>query len=107
MIYAFTFGFIVLDFVTGMVKAFATQSYKSAKMRQGLYHKAAELLCMALGVMVEYASAYLDLGISVPVAGAVCGYIVLMEVGSTIENLGEINPDILPEKLKNIFGGLK
>jgi len=105
MIYCITFGFICLDFITGLVKAFATTSYSSTKMREGLFHKVGLILCVILGVMVDYAQGYLDLGVSIPVAAAVCSYIVLMEIGSTIENIGVINPDVLPEKLHDLFGG--
>lgn len=107
MAYIITFAFIVLDFITGLVKAFATKAYSSTKMREGLFHKVGLVLCVILGVMVDYAQGYLELGVSVPVAAAVCAYIVLMEVGSTIENIGEINPDVLPDKLRGLFGGLK
>ena len=104
MIYAITFGFIVLDFATGLVKAVASDGFKSSLMRQGLFHKAGEILCVVLGVLVQYAEGYLDLGINLPVATAICAYIVLMEIGSAIENIGGINPDLVPEKLRRIIG---
>ena len=106
-IYAIAFAFIVLDFLTGLTKAFATKTFASTKNREGLFHKVALLLCMILGFLVDHAQSYIDLGISVPVAAAVCVYICLMEVASTIENICKINPEILPDKLANLFGGLK
>lgn len=106
-IYAIAFAFIVLDFVTGLIKAFATNSFTSTKMREGLFHKVALLLCMILGFLVDHAQGYVDLGISVPVAAAVCVYICLMEITSIIENICKINPEFVPEKLANLFGGLK
>lgn len=104
MIYAITCAFIVLDFITGLVKAFSSSGFKSSVMRQGLFHKVGELLCVALGILIQYAEGYLDLGINLPVAAAICTYIVLMEIGSAIENIGAINPDLVPTKLRKIIG---
>ena len=104
MIYAITCAFIVLDFITGLVKAFSSGGFKSSVMRQGLFHKVGELLCVALGILIQYAEGFLDLGINLPVAAAICTYIVLMEIGSAIENIGAINPDLVPTKLRKIIG---
>lgn len=104
MIYAITCAFIALDFITGLVKAVKSGNFKSSMMRQGLFHKAGELLCIALGILIQYAEGYLDLGINLPVAGAICTYIVLMEVGSALENIGAINPQLVPSKLRAIIG---
>ena len=106
--YLITFYFIVMDFFTGLLKAFATGEFSSRIMRRGLFHKASLLSVMALGWMVEYAQRYSDLGIGtvIPVGGAVCGYIILMEVGSSIENLCKMNPDLMPDKLCQVFGGI-
>lgn len=106
-IYFITFAFIVLDFATGITKAFATKTFTSTKMREGLFHKVGLILCMILGFLVDYAQGYVDLGLAVPVAAAVCVYICLMEITSIIENICKINPDIMPDKLAALFGGLK
>lgn len=103
MIYAITFIFIVLDFVTGLIKALAKQEYSSGVMREGLFHKCGSILCVSLGALCEYAMKYIDLGIELPIAVAICGYIILMEVGSIIENIGIINPNIVPSELKKFF----
>lgn len=105
IIYAIVFAFIVLDFVTGLVKAFYTHTFSSTKMREGLFHKAGLMLVVVLGVLVDYAQGYLDLGISVPVSAAVCTYIILMEIGSILENVCKIYPDLMPDKLAKLFGG--
>ncbi|MCD8367934.1 MAG: phage holin family protein [Clostridiales bacterium] len=104
MTYLITGAFIALDFITGLIQALATQTFASSVMRQGLYHKLGLLLCMALGILVDYAQTWLDLGVSVPVAGAVCAYIVIMEIGSSLENICKINPDLMPDKLSALFG---
>lgn len=104
-IYVIVAAFIVLDFVTGMVKAVATQSFSSTKMREGLWHKTSLVLVVVLGILVDYAQGYLDLGMTLPVAGAVCTYISLMEIASILENVCKINPELMPDKLHQLFGG--
>ena len=104
MQYIITFVFIVLDYISGTIKAFATKKYSSTKSREGLYHKVAMLLCMVLGIVVDFAQGYMQLGFNVPVGSAICVYIVLMEVGSVIENVCAINPQLMPDKLMELFG---
>ena len=106
-IYVIAFAFIVLDFLTGITKAFAISGFTSTKMREGLFHKVGLILCMILGGLVDFAQGYLELGISLPVAEAICVYICLMEITSIIENVCKINPQIVPNKLAALFGGLK
>lgn len=101
--YIITSVFILLDMVTGIVKAFKEKDYNSSVMREGLFHKSGSLLCIAFGVLVDYAQTLLDLGVNVPVAVSICAYICLMEIGSIIENVCKINPEIFPDKLKSFF----
>ena len=104
MSYIITCAFIALDFITGLMQAAATGTFSSSIMRQGLFHKLGLLLCMALGVLVDYAQTWLDLGVTVPVAGAVCAYIVIMEIGSSLEDICKINPELMPDRLTALFG---
>ena len=106
-IYVITAAFIALDFITGLIKAFATNAFSSTQMRQGLFHKVGLILCMILGILVDYAQGYIDLGVTMPVAGVICGYIIFMEIASIIENVCKINPELVPDKLAALFGGLK
>lgn len=103
MIYIITACFILLDMITGVVKAFKEKNYTSSVMREGLFHKCGSVLCVTFGFLVDYAQNFLDFGVSVPVALSVCVYICLMEIGSIIENVCSINPQIMPEKIKGYF----
>ena len=103
MVYIITFAFIILDFITGLVKAFSTKSYNSSVMREGLFHKAGSIMVVVFGSLVDYAQSYMDLGVSIPVATTLCIYICLMEIGSIIENVCIINPRIIPDKLQSYF----
>ena len=103
MVYFVTACFILMDLLTGLLKAFSKQEYNSSIMREGLYHKAGSVLCIVLGVLADYAQTMVDLGVNVPLASAICAYIILMEIGSIIENISIINPDIMPDKMKAYF----
>lgn len=103
MHYVVTGGFILLDLISGIIKALKNKDFTSSKMREGLFHKCASVLYMVFGSFVDYAQGFVDLGVTVPMAITVCVYICLMEIGSFIENLGEINPDLLPSKIKSHF----
>lgn len=106
MIYIITGAFIILDFITGLIKAFKNKEYNSSVMREGLFHKAGSVIVVAFGALVDYAQLFLDLGVTVPVAMSICIYICLMEIGSIIENLCLINPRIMPDKLQSFFSKL-
>ena len=101
--YIVTACFILLDLVTGLIKAFKEKNYSSTVMREGLYHKTGSILCVVFGILVDYAQTLIDIGVSIPVAISVCAYIVLMEIGSIIENVCSINPEIMPNKLQSFF----
>lgn len=102
-LYVITGCFILFDLITGLIKAFKENNFESSIMRQGLFHKCGSLLCVVFGFGVDKAQEVMDLGVSIPVASAICAYITLMEIGSIIENISIINPDIVPKKLKSFF----
>ena len=106
MVYALTGCFILFDLITGLIKAFKEKNYDSSVMREGLFHKCGSVLCVVFGVLVDYTQVYLDLGVTLPVAVSICGYVVVMEIGSIVENVCAINPEILPDKLKQYFSKL-
>ena len=103
VIYIITAAFIVLDFATGLVKAFKNKEFTSSVMREGLYHKAGSILIVVLGALADYAQGFVDIGVTVPVAATICSYIVMMEIGSIIENLCIINPRFIPAKIQTYF----
>lgn len=103
VVFIITAAFILLDFVTGIIKAFASKSYNSSIMREGLFHKVGSIMVVCFGGLVDYAQGFMDLGVSIPIASSICVYICLMEIGSIIENVSIINPGIVPDKLKRYF----
>ena len=94
--------FIGLDILTGLVKALARKDFASNAMREGLVHKLTELLAAAFGYAADYTLPIIGVTIRFSIFSAMIIYIVLMEAGSIIENIGLIYP-ALGEKMKSIF----
>ena len=106
VVFIITAVFIILDMVTGIIKAFREKAFTSSIMREGLFHKSGSILCIVLGALIDYGQAYMELGFNVPIAVPICIYICTMEIGSIIENICIINPKFLPEKIKEHFSKL-
>lgn len=98
--------FIAFDVITGWLKALATGTTDSSIMRKGLFHKLGELLAVMFGYMCEYAFPIMDIQVSIPFAGVIATYIVLMETASIIENLCIMNPN-LSKIMEKIFDSEK
>jgi phage-related holin len=94
--------FIVLDILTGTIYALKSKTWTSTKMREGGYHKIAIVISIALATLIDFGEPYLNLGFNIPVAKFALGYVGIMELGSTAENLVKINPQ-LKELLTKIF----
>ena len=94
--------FIAFDVITGWLKALATGTTDSSVMRKGLFHKLGELLAVMFGYMCEYAFPIMEIEVSIPFAGVIATYIVLMETASIIENLCIMNPN-LSKIMEKIF----
>lgn len=92
-------GFIVLIFIAfdilfGLIQALANRTFESKLMRQGLFHKLGEILAYAFGVMCDSALPLVDIMIPFSLAGAITIYIVVMEIGSILENISKISPEL-------------
>lgn len=94
---------VILDIISGLAKAWATDTISSKAMRSGLWHKSGYAVVMALSVIIDEAQRHIDLGISVPVTTAAGTYIILTEVTSILENAAAINPDLGGGQLAKIF----
>lgn len=89
-----TFGFILFDIITGILKAIKNNKLNSTKLREGLIHKVSEVICIAGAYALPFGLQYLEVDFKLPVLGVVAVYICLMEAISAIENLCEVNPII-------------
>lgn len=90
---------IVLDVVSGLIKAVIAKDLKSSVMREGLLKKLLELIVVIVAFACDILLGVKYIGNIVVVA------FVGMEGLSVIENAGEYIP--LPEGLKNILEALK
>lgn len=86
--------FIALDIISGLIAALKNHTYKSEVMRQGLFHKCGEILAICFAYGCEYAFPIVGITVTIPLAKYVLVYIVIMETGSIIENIGLISPAI-------------
>ena len=95
-------GLAVVDFITGIIKAYVKQDVSSQKMRTGGLNKVMEILIMTTACGLEIGITALGKFYNEPklaaiggavAAGAVFLYIVVMELISILENYAETNAD--------------
>ena len=92
--------FMALDRLTGLVYAWISKTFQSAKMRAGLAKKFGELAYIIIGVMTTYAldlPTYIVIGISV--------YICFMELMSIMENCDKLGAPI-PAAAKAVLNNI-
>lgn len=92
--YLIVLGFIVFDIATGIIKALSKEGLNSTALRKGLFHKLSEVMCVFGAYMLEYAFAYINIGIDPHFSEGVTFYICVMEFISVLENLSEVNPKL-------------
>lgn len=91
----FCMGFIVCDYLAGVIKAIKNKELDSTKMRLGLWHKAGFIGAMVLGYGCQLAVNYDLLPSSFnAVFGGVCAYVIITEAISIFENLCALSPEL-------------
>lgn len=100
------FVFILLDIVSGVVKACYKNEFSSSTMRVGLMHKVATVLALigagACDIAVGFSDYELPFNIGIVDAFGVC--IIAMELTSFLENCVAVNPDLNKIPVFKIFG---
>ena len=100
----FALIFILLDIVSGICKGASKHDLRSDAMKAGFWHKLGIITALIVaGLLDAAAGAGLDLGFDAPVFEAACGYVVIMELLSILENIAEINPELAGSKLLQLF----
>lgn len=94
---------ILLDIVSGVVKACMNRELSSSVMREGLYHKSVYFLIIAMSILLEVGASHVDLGFDPPTVLFVCGYVIMMEALSLWENVCAVNPELNNSKLAQYF----
>lgn len=98
---------IILDIVTGITQACYNRTIDSSKMRSGVYHKLSFIFAVSVAAFIEYAMNYIDLGYTLPLIVPTCGYIVLTELVSIVENISKMNPELKGSGIFNFLGESK
>lgn len=101
----FALVFIFADVVVGTVCAFGAGKWNSTKMREGIFHKVLEVLVIALAVLCQPAVSLVS-GLELPgaIVLPVCCALILMEVGSCLENIAEACPELKESGIFKLFG---
>jgi toxin secretion/phage lysis holin len=94
------FALMVIDFLTGVIHAWASGHLKSFKMREGLQKKFAEICILVIGVLFET-----GLGLPKYVLSGFSIYIIFMEMISICENLKKMGVPI-PSFINKAFNSV-
>lgn len=95
--------FNALDLITGIITAIENKDIQSAKLRDGLFKKVGFMLCYFVAWLVDTYGSRIGFQFGVPILPAIILYVCTTELVSILENICKINPDILPEKLMELF----
>lgn len=95
--------FIIMDYVTGTIGAIMHGNLSSTEMREGLGHKFAYLCVFFIAWFIDFEMKHIDIGFHSTLTPIVTVGIVLIELSSIIENIGEIDPEIKNAPFMSIF----
>lgn len=93
-------GLMAIDVLTGIIKAWAHNDFKTAIMRAGLAKKAGEIMILVVGELISY-------GLMLPdsIMNGISFYIVFMEIMSILENADELGipvPKFVRDVINNV-----
>lgn len=96
---------MAIDFITGMLYAWSTETFKSKKMRSGLTKKVGEIAILVIGELFSY-------GMRIPpvIMAGISAYIIFMEFMSIMENLKKMGvpiPGFISKVLNTVDLALK
>ena len=92
MVCGIVLAFILGDLLTGLLAALKNKQFKSAIMREGLFNKVGELAALGLAVMCDKFSPFVNIELPVDLVMVAASYLVLMEIGSILENIRKLSP---------------
>ena len=105
---------VVLDVITGIIKAKATgEGLSSEKATKGFWKKVALFWGLFFGIFLDYvmltvlAQADITMNVKLPFALIIACYIILNECISIAENLVLINPEIIPKWVAKLLSVAK
>lgn len=95
--------FNAVDIITGVISALKNKDIQSSKLRDGLFKKVGFILCYFVAWLVDTQGAFIGFHIDVSILPVIIIYVCTTELVSILENICKINPDIMPDKLMDIF----
>lgn len=95
--------FNALDLITGIITALKNKDIQSAKLRDGLFKKVGFILCYFVAWLVDTYGTRIGFQFGISILPIIILYACTTELVSILENICKINPDILPEKLMELF----
>lgn len=106
LFFALTATAVVLDVVTGLIRAKATgEGLSSEKARKGFWRKITLFVGLIFGIFLDWAAGTVIIHTGIPFKGdmpfalIVCAYIIINEAISISENLYLANPDGFPPQI--------
>ena len=95
--------FNALDLVTGIITAVKNKDIQSSKLRDGLFKKVGFILCYFVAWLIDTQGELIGFQLGTNILPIIILYVCTTELVSILENISKINPDILPEKLMELF----
>lgn len=92
------------DILVGFIGAVIQHNISSTKMREGILHKILMLILIFLCLTIEIAASHMfKLPYDIPTCEVICGYVVVMELASIIENISTAYPEFAKSGLAKLF----
>ena len=92
------------DVVVGFIQAAINNQLSSTKMRQGLLHKILILILIFVCLAIEIGIGHtVKLPYDIPTCEVVCGYVIVMELISILENISRGYPQFADSQLFKLF----
>lgn len=92
------------DVLTGFIVAIINNEVSSTVMRKGLLHKVLTLILIFACLAIEIALTHMVvLPYDIPTCEVVCGYVVVMELASVLENIGKGYPEFANSAAFKLF----
>lgn len=92
-----------LDLLTGIISAIRLKDLRSSRLRDGLFKKVAFIFCYFLAWLMDNYGNTVGFKLPVDILPVIILYVCTTELVSILENITKINPDILPNKLMQMF----
>ena len=92
------------DILVGFIGAVIQHNISSIKMREGVLHKILMLVLIFVCLTIEVATSHMfKLPYDIPTCEVICGYVVVMELASIIENISTVYPEFAKSGVAKLF----